>query len=53
MSHRKQHTSSKSFMQVSDPAATDWQQLVQERLPSNLESQAKALGAFVRVRHLG
>jgi hypothetical protein len=53
MSHRKQHTSSESFMQVSDPAATDWQQLVQERLPSNLESQAKALGAFVRVRHLG
>lgn len=53
MSHRKQHTSSESFPQVSDPATADWQQLVQERLPSTLESQAKALGAFVRVRRIG
>src|SRR5947209_12411452 len=53
MSHRKQHTSRASLVQVSDPATQDWQQLVQERLPSDLESQAKALGAFVRVRRIG
>ena len=53
MSHRKQHTSNKLSLQVSDPAAQDWQRLVQERLPSNLESQARALGAFVRVRRIG
>jgi hypothetical protein len=52
MSHRKQHTSSESSVQVSDPATADWQQLVQERLPSSLESQAQALGAFVRVRRI-
>jgi DDE family transposase len=53
MSRRKQHTSSESSLQVSDPATADWQQLVQQRLPSSLESQAKALGAFVRVRRIG
>jgi hypothetical protein len=53
MSHRKQQTSSESSVQVSDPATADWQQLVQERLPSTLESQARALGAFVRVRRIG
>jgi hypothetical protein len=52
MSHRKQHTSYESSLQVSDPATADWQQLVQERLPSSLESQAQALGAFVRVRRI-
>src|SRR5207244_1202862 len=44
--------SSESSVQVSDPATADWQQLVQERLPSSLESQAQALGAFVRVRRI-
>ena len=53
MSHRKQHTSCESSLQVNDPAAQDWHQLVQERLPSTLESQARALGAFVRVRRIG
>ncbi len=52
MSHRKKHTSCEPFLQVSDPASADWQQLVQERLPSNLESQARTLGAFVRVRRI-
>src|SRR5881227_2600347 len=52
MSHRKQHTSRESSVQVSDPATADWQQLVEERLPSSLESQAQALGAFVRVRRI-
>jgi len=52
MSHRKQHTSSESSVQVSELATADWQQLVQERLPSTLESQARALGAFVRVRRI-
>src|SRR5207249_11205654 len=52
MSHRKQHTSSESSVQVSESATADWQQLVQERLPSSLESQAQALGAFVRVRRI-
>src|SRR2546425_8227618 len=52
MSHRKQHTLRESSVQVSDPATPDWQQLVQERLPSSLESQARALGAFVRVRRI-
>lgn len=53
MSHRKQHTSSASSVQGTDLASADWQQLVQQRLPSTLESQAKALGAFVRVRRIG
>src|SRR5260221_5163830 len=52
MSHRKHHTSSESSVQVSELATADWQQLVQERLPSTLESQARALGAFVRVRRI-
>jgi len=52
MSHPKQHTSSESSVQVSELATADWQQLVQERLPSTLESQARALGAFVRVRRI-
>src|SRR5260370_1427882 len=52
MSHRKQHTSSESSVQVSELATADWQQLVQERLHSTLESQARALGAFVRVRRI-
>ena len=52
MSHRKQHTSSESSVQVSELATADWQQLVQQRLPSTLESQARALGAFVRVRRI-
>jgi len=29
-----------------------WQRLVQERLPANLEEQARVLGAFERVRHV-
>src|SRR5205823_12476219 len=53
MSQRKQQTSRASLVQVSDPATQDWQQVVQQRLPSDLESQAKALGAFVRVRRIG
>lgn len=53
MSHRKQHTLSESLVQGSDPALQDWQELVQERLPDSLESQAQALGAFVRVRRIG
>lgn len=52
MSHRKQHTLRESSVQVSDPATPDWQHLVQERLRSLLESQARALGAFVRVRRI-
>jgi hypothetical protein len=52
MSHRKQQTSSESSVQVSELTTADWQQLVQERLPSTLESQARALGAFVRVRRI-
>ena len=52
MSHRKQHTSSESSVQVSELTPADWQQLVQERLPSTLESQARVLGAFVRVRRI-
>ena len=43
MSHRKQQTSSESSVQVSELATADWQQLVQHRLPSTLESQARAL----------
>src|SRR5260370_26065124 len=52
MCDRKQHTSSEWSVQVSELATADWQQLVQERLPSTLESQARALGAFVRVRRI-
>jgi hypothetical protein len=50
MSQREQHTAMLQASQVEDPAAAPWQQLVQERLPANLESQARALGAFRRVR---
>lgn len=50
MSQREQHTALQPALQVEDPAAAPWQQLVQERLPANLESQARALGAFGRVR---
>lgn len=52
MSHRQQHTSSALVSQASDPAAADWERLVQERLPADLEAQARALGAFVRVRSI-
>ena len=50
MSHRTQHTVSAAFAQVEDPASESWQQLVQERLPANLEEQARVLGAFERKR---
>src|SRR3989442_2851527 len=52
MSHPKQYTSQEPSVHVSDPAALDWEQVVQERLPRTLESQAQALGAFVRVRKI-
>src|SRR6266702_225857 len=34
------------------PADLDWQRLVEQRLPADLEAQAKELKAFVRVRGL-
>ena len=52
MSHRNQHTSSQPFTQAPDPAERDWHKLVDERLPKNLESQARALKAFQRERGL-
>lgn len=50
MSQPNQHTAWPPASQVEDPAAAQWQQLVQDRLPANLESQARALKAFRRVR---
>lgn len=50
MSQQAQRTAFGQDTQVGDPAAAHWQQMVQERLPANLERQARVLGAFQRVR---
>jgi hypothetical protein len=52
MSHQLYDTSSAPLLQGSDPAAADWERLVQTRLPADLESQARELGAFQRARSM-
>src|SRR5579859_2809805 len=50
MPHQDQHKASAELAQAQTSAEQCWNDLVQERLPANLEAQAHALGAFQRVR---
>ena len=47
-----QHTASDAVSQAQASADQCWEELVQQRLPATLESQARILGAFQRVRAL-
>lgn len=47
-----QHTANAPASQAQVGAQDCWDELVQSRLPAELEEQARALGAFVRVRAL-
>ncbi len=47
-----QHTATYESSQALVSADHCWHELVQQRLPANLEEQARALGAFQRVRAL-
>ena len=49
---REQHNASDRVSQVQSHAEDCWNELVQQRLPADLEEQAQALGAFQRVRAL-
>jgi Transposase DDE domain len=52
MSLREQLNASDRVSQVQSHAQDCWDELVQQRLPADLETQARALGAFQRVRAL-
>src|SRR6185437_12123247 len=52
MPQRDQHTAYDGGSQVQIHADACWNELVQQRLPATLESQARDLKAFVRVRGL-
>lgn len=52
MPQRDQHTASDRLSQAQASADQCWDELVHQRLPANLEAQARALGAFQRVREL-
>lgn len=52
MPQRDQHSASDAVSQVISSPEQCWNDLVEERLPANLEAQARALGAFQRVRAL-
>ncbi len=52
MPQRDQHTASDVVSQRQASAEQCWDELVAQRLPANLEAQARVLGAFVRVRGL-
>ena len=52
MPQRDQHSASDRGSQVQASAEHCWNELVQQRLPAELEVQARALGAFQRVREL-
>jgi hypothetical protein len=47
-----QHNASDQQSQVPFSAEQCWDELVEQRLPANLETQARVLGAFHRVREL-
>jgi hypothetical protein len=49
---REQHNARERVSQVQSRAQDCWDELVQQHLPADLETQARALGAFVRVREL-
>ena len=52
MPQREQHNASDRVSQVQSHAQDCWDELVQQRLPADLEVQARVLGAFQRVRAL-
>ncbi len=47
-----QHNASDGLSQAQASAEQCWDELVKQRLPANLESQARALGAFQRIREV-
>jgi hypothetical protein len=50
MPQRDQHSAPESVSQVIISADQDWNDLVEQRLPADLEAQAQAVGAFQRAR---
>ena len=50
MPQRDQHSASDAVSQVISSPEQDWNELVEQRLPADVEAQARALGAFQRVR---
>jgi hypothetical protein len=52
MPQRDQHNASDLQSQAPSSAEQCWDELVAQRLPANLETQARVLGAFQRVREL-
>lgn len=50
MPQRDQHSPSADVTQVTFSPDQDWNDLVEQRLPADLETQAQALGAFQRAR---
>lgn len=52
MPQRDQHNANDPQSQAASSAQECWDELVEQRLPANLESQARVLGAFQRVREL-
>jgi Transposase DDE domain len=52
MPQRDQHNASQNPSQAQESSEQCWNELVTQRLPANLEAQARALGAFQRVRAL-
>lgn len=50
MPQRDQHSPSDTVSQVIFSPDQDWNDLVEQRLPADLETQAQALGAFQRAR---
>jgi hypothetical protein len=52
MPQHDQHSARDGVSQVQGSAEHCWDDLVQQRLPANLQAQARALGAFQRVRAL-
>jgi hypothetical protein len=52
MPQRDQHNASDQLWQADERSRACWQELVEQRLPSHLEEQAREMKAFVRVRNL-
>ncbi|HVU69439.1 MAG TPA: IS4 family transposase [Ktedonobacteraceae bacterium] len=50
MPQRDQHTANAGPSQAQEAVDRCWEELVQQRLPAELEAQARSLGAFQRVR---
>jgi hypothetical protein len=52
MPQQDQHNANRTHRQEAREDKTDWDELIQERLPAHLEEQARILGAFQRVRSI-